>query len=142
MNESGGVNDRRLNSEYPNNQTRDDDKNFSGQNLFELSKLRIRSYENNVGLRKYCPNVRIFESSTQRRICFRHEKLLDVIARAAKLAIDECQHQFRFSRWNCSVFNRVSVFGSLTRTSKSQNLIVIYLFIRLKIFVVHMFLVH
>jgi hypothetical protein len=52
-------------------------------------------------------------------------KLIGLFARAAKLAIDECQYQFRSKRWNCTVFDRPNVFGRLA-TVKSRETAFIY----------------
>ena len=70
-----------------------------------------------IELRKYCRDARILTSDVQRKLCHRNVKLVNIMSRAAALAIDQCQHQFRFKRWNCTVFNKTNVFGSLIRTS-------------------------
>ncbi|KXJ28076.1 protein Wnt-3a [Exaiptasia diaphana] len=46
----------------------------------------------------------------QREVCRQHPSLMGNVALGAKYAIDECQHQFRSRRWNCST---ISDSGSL-----------------------------
>jgi len=46
----------------------------------------------------------------QRRVCRRNAENMAGVRHGAKLAIDECQHQFQHRRWNCSVVDRVNVF--------------------------------
>jgi hypothetical protein len=70
-----------------------------------------------IGLRKYCRDARILTSEVQRKLCHRNVKLVSIMSRAAALAIDQCQRQFRFKRWNCTVYNKTNVFGGLVRTS-------------------------
>jgi len=49
----------------------------------------------------------------QRRVCRRNVEIMVGVKNGAQLAIDECQHQFRHRRWNCSVVDRVNVFGKV-----------------------------
>ena len=41
-------------------------------------------------------------SPGQRRFCHLYEDHMLSVARAVRLAVDECHRQFRFRRWNCS----------------------------------------
>lgn len=55
----------------------------------------------------------------QRRICTSNEKIMEVIANGARLGREECQHQFRHSRWNCTApLNSSTLYGSVTSISK------------------------
>ena len=49
----------------------------------------------------------------QRRVCRRNAENMGGVRHGAQMAIDECQHQFRHRRWNCSVIDRVNVFGKV-----------------------------
>lgn len=48
----------------------------------------------------------------QKRICKRNVEVMDSVKLGAHMAIEECQHQFRNRRWNCSTVNAISVFGN------------------------------
>ncbi|XP_044198742.1 protein Wnt-16 [Thunnus albacares] len=50
-------------------------------------------------------------SPKQRELCRKKPFLLPSIQDGARLAVTECQSQFRHERWNCSTGDRQSVFG-------------------------------
>jgi hypothetical protein len=91
--------------------------NSNSSNLFDLNRIKLLNLGGKLDLRKSCRNDRIFTTPAQRNICLRNEKVVTIMARAAKLAIDECQSQFKFKRWNCSVYDRLNVFGNIINTS-------------------------
>jgi len=49
----------------------------------------------------------------QRRVCRRNTENMGGVRQGARLAIDECQHQFQHRRWNCSVVNHVNLLSSV-----------------------------
>lgn len=55
----------------------------------------------------------------QRRICTSNENIMEVIGNGARLGREECQHQFRHSRWNCTAPpNSTTLYGSVTSISE------------------------
>ena len=70
-------------------------------------------------LRRYCSSRKIFTSPLQRNICKKNANIVQVFARAAKLAVDECQHQLKYERWNCSISRKaINVYGDVVKTSE------------------------
>jgi len=51
----------------------------------------------------------------QQKLLRRDPSLMPSIARGAKIAIMQCQKQFRNRRWNCSALHSESVFGKILR---------------------------
>jgi hypothetical protein len=84
-----------------------------------------RNSRNSQDLSKLCDDWRVLRAPAQRTLCRRNSKLMDVFARAARLAIEECQRQFEGERWNCTVFDRPSVFGRLA-TSRAREAAFVY----------------
>ncbi|XP_062984496.1 protein Wnt-4-like [Elgaria multicarinata webbii] len=52
-------------------------------------------------------------SEEQVRICHRQVEAMDMVKRGAEVALEECQHQFRNRRWNCSTLQGLQVFGKV-----------------------------
>ena len=72
-----------------------------------------------LNYRSKCSQIDVFETS-QRALCTRAKNLLEVLSRGATLGIEECQHQFRHRRWNCTTYNnRTDVFGNILSRSES-----------------------
>ena len=68
----------------------------------------------------------IFKELTilQRRFCKENIELMPSVIRGSMLALKECQHQFRWRRWNCSTINKWkkrqnSPFGLALKSGKS-----------------------
>ena len=58
----------------------------------------------------------------QRQLCRENPDVMVSIGKGAKLGVEECQHQFKDQRWNCSTVARdVSVFGKVTRKGKKLS---------------------
>nr|QEE82521.1 wingless [Urechis unicinctus] len=60
----------------------------------------------------------------QRRLVARNPGTMTAIARSARLALDECQFQFRHRRWNCPVSEAShggSVFGKILKTGCRES---------------------
>ncbi|XP_040886258.1 protein Wnt-16 [Toxotes jaculatrix] len=69
-----------------------------------------------------CANLPL--SQRQRELCRKKPFLLPSIQDGARLAITECQSQFRHERWNCSTTDDPSVFGyELTSGTKETAFI-------------------
>ncbi|TNN71894.1 Protein Wnt-7b [Liparis tanakae] len=51
----------------------------------------------------------------QRALCQSRPDAIIIIGEGAQLGINECQHQFRSGRWNCSALGQRTVFGQELR---------------------------
>jgi hypothetical protein len=68
--------------------------------------------------RSKCSQVDVL-SANQQEMCSKSKNILDVVQKGAAMGIEECQHQFRDRRWNCTTSNTTSVFGKVLTLSKS-----------------------
>ena len=66
----------------------------------------------------HCDDSKILTSYVQRTLCNTNPKVIQIISEASAMAIQECQFQFKYRRWNCSVFNTTNVYGRLLGLSK------------------------
>lgn len=57
----------------------------------------------------------------QKRICRRNVEVMAAVKDGAHMAIEECQHQFKDRRWNCSMVDSKSLFGSLVYQGKHRE---------------------
>lgn len=60
-------------------------------------------------------------SPRQKSLCQKKFFLLPSIQDGARLAISECQNQFRHERWNCSTSQNPSVFGQELTSGESSS---------------------
>lgn len=57
----------------------------------------------------------------QRKFCQEHFDYAEIIRRAAKLTIDECQSQFKSRRWNCSISRLPNIFNRLPESGVRES---------------------
>lgn len=76
-----------------------------GSEFERVSNLTVDDYKD------YCANSDLLINAKQRNLCRLHPRVMPVIARGIKLAIDECQSRFTTSRWNCSLVLQESLHG-------------------------------
>lgn len=58
----------------------------------------------------------------QKKLCKRHLELMDSVRAGAQMAIEECQSQFKYRRWNCSTENDKQ-FGNVIMKQGKLDLI-------------------
>ncbi|KAG7215106.1 hypothetical protein INR49_022754 [Caranx melampygus] len=66
-----------------------------------------------------CANLPL--NNRQRELCRKKPLLLPSIQDGARLAISECQSQFKHERWNCSTTTEPSVFGAELTSGESDS---------------------
>lgn len=62
--------------------------------------------------------------SKQRRMIRENPGVLQVISRGVNMALQECQHQFRNRRWNCSTKNFLTgknLFGKIVERGNNEH---------------------
>ncbi|XP_037034508.1 protein Wnt-5 isoform X2 [Bradysia coprophila] len=92
-------------------------RNASKELLFPSSLNATQptnAYKENIDLNpELCYSVGGL-SFGQQKLCVAHTNIMPAISRGARSAIQECQHQFKSRRWNCSTVENDSVFGPIT----------------------------
>ncbi|XP_026476787.1 protein Wnt-1-like [Ctenocephalides felis] len=66
---------------------------------------RSEMFQNSISSWNFIENCNSlkFLNEKQQDICLWNNKMLSIISLGAQLGIEECQHQFRNNRWNCSL---------------------------------------
>uniref|UniRef100_A0ACB8FWD2 Protein Wnt-3a n=1 Tax=Sphaerodactylus townsendi TaxID=933632 RepID=A0ACB8FWD2_9SAUR len=60
----------------------------------------------------------------QLRFCRNYVEIMPSVAEGVKIGIQECQHQFRGRRWNCTTVNdSLAIFGPVLDKGWEENLI-------------------
>ncbi|XP_048873963.1 protein Wnt-4a-like [Brienomyrus brachyistius] len=79
----------------------------NASNWLYLAKL---SSSGSISEEEACERLRGL-AQRQVQICKRNLEVMEAVRGGARLAIDECQHQFRNRRWNCSTLETQHVLG-------------------------------
>jgi hypothetical protein len=66
----------------------------------------------NTPLHSRCSQINVL-APHQQLICSKSRSVIEVVTAGASVGIEECQHQFREHRWNCTTFNTTNVFGNI-----------------------------
>ncbi|XP_055706947.1 protein Wnt-1-like [Phlebotomus papatasi] len=57
-----------------------------------------------------------------RRLCSISNKAIEIVVRGARIGLEECQYQFRHSRWNCTATpNSTSLYGEVPLTKSRET---------------------
>ncbi|XP_058455685.1 protein Wnt-5 [Malaya genurostris] len=59
-------------------------------------------------------------SGGQQKLCAQHTSVMPAISRGARAAIQECKHQFRHRRWNCTAIEDDTVFGPVSNIGSPE----------------------
>ncbi|XP_055324287.1 protein Wnt-1-like [Sitodiplosis mosellana] len=86
--------------------------------LFDPNALMHHNHED------ICKNA-LHLSNEQRRMCARSPRVFSAIVQGAKMGQEECQHQFRNSRWNCTTSQPSSdlqdIYGDVMRIKSRET---------------------
>ncbi|KAG9509696.1 Protein Wnt-2, partial [Fragariocoptes setiger] len=58
---------------------------------------------NKDNYKHFCQTSKLLVNARQRTLCASHPKMMSIVAKGIRMAIEECQYQFAASRWNCSI---------------------------------------
>ena len=67
-----------------------------------------------------CDEVGAHLNNRQVQVCKRYIDVMNSVKFGASIALEECQHQFRYRRWNCTTvkFEKSPVFGNSANGGK------------------------
>lgn len=60
----------------------------------------------------------------QLRFCRNYMEIMPSVAEGVRLGVQECQHQFRGRRWNCTTVDSLAIFGPVLDRGKWLRLVV------------------
>ena len=76
-----------------------------------------------LGSRLFCDNIPGL-SISQRKMCQQYPDLMNQFGAGLELAVEECQHQFKNHKWNCSTFKigrDTSLFANFLQRGERQK---------------------
>lgn len=85
-----------------------------------LEKPLRYTYDMDI-INDYCLKYKSSLSMGQIKICQYYVDHMSYIARGSKLAIIECQHQFKNEHWNCSTVSNETVYGNVIQNYASRE---------------------
>lgn len=76
--------------------------------------LALSGSVNSFSSRRSCDEVGDHLNNRQVQVCKRYIDVMNSVKFGATIAVQECQHQFRYRRWNCTTvqFEKSPVFGN------------------------------
>ncbi|XP_075930231.1 protein Wnt-5b-like [Petromyzon marinus] len=89
----------------------------------ELQSLALRAPDRSespmIGAQPLCASAPGL-SPGQRKLCHLYQDHVAHIGEGARLALRECQHQFRSRRWNCTALGSDAVFGPVAQSGSRE----------------------
>ena len=76
----------------------------------ELMTSSFRMPEHNLA--DFCASALPGLSAGQLKLCQLYADHMSAVSKGARIGMVECQWQFRYQQWNCSIVNNQTVFGS------------------------------
>ena len=88
--------------------------------FFVERSLALTSSVSSFSSRKSCDDFDNHLSYKQVQVCKRNVDVMNSVKFGATIAVQECQHQFRYRRWNCTTlqFEKSPVFGNSANGGK------------------------
>ena len=86
--------------------------NIDSVNIYR--SLALSSSVTKFNTRRSCDEVGTHFNNRQVQVCKRNVDVMNSVKFGATIAVQECQHQFRYRRWNCTTlqFEKSPVFGN------------------------------
>ncbi|CAF2675440.1 unnamed protein product [Rotaria sp. Silwood2] len=87
---------------------------------FQKRSSSLQNSNQSFEQEKFCLSL-TFLTLEQRSYCRTNPKIFSIINHSLRMAIDECQYQFRNQRWNCSLFNQPEIFRKLIQRKTPET---------------------